>query len=95
VQATPAPSPHTVILHTATLHTQPYLQRTFNTATAPLRHYTLTIGSVTSDVYATSKGDVLEVDIPSQGFAVVRDQFQLQPPASPAANPQPAPTQQQ
>jgi len=85
----------TGILLDAKLDRQPDLQGTFNGASTSVRHFTLTIGSVTSDVYATSKGDVLEVDIPSQGFAVVRDQFQLQPPASPAANPQPAPTQQQ
>jgi hypothetical protein len=85
----------TGILMNLQLAKQPDMKGTLNGASTAVRHYTLTIGSVSSEVFATKDGRVLEVDVPSQGFAIVRDQFQLQPPAEPGAAPaQPQDSQQ-
>ncbi len=55
-----------------------------------VHHTSLTIGSVISELYYSLDDRILEVDIPEQAFAMVRDNFQLQqpppPPAEPATN---------
>ncbi len=65
------------------------LQGTLNGTSLKVHHRTLTIGSVSSDVYGDNQGELMEVDIPSQGFVMVRDQFQLQPPPKPDQAPPP------
>ncbi len=76
----------TGILSTATLAPQADVQGTLNGKALTLDHSSLTIGSVVSELYYDSRNRILEVDIPSQTFAVVRENFQLQPPPPPPAN---------
>lgn len=85
----------TGLLMNAKFETQPSLKGTLDGSSIAIDHHVLTIGSVTSDVYSAPDGRVMEVDIPSQGFAIVRDQFQLQPPANPGAGPPPQQQQTQ
>jgi hypothetical protein len=76
----------TGILNTATLAPQADVQGTLNGKPLTLHHSSLTIGSVVSELYYSPNNRILEVDIPSQTFAVVRENFQLQPPPPPPAN---------
>jgi hypothetical protein len=79
----------TGILSAATLAPQSDVQATLNGKNVTVQHSSLTIGSVTSELYYFSGSRILEVDIPSQTFAVVHDNFQLQPPPPPPANASP------
>ncbi len=79
----------TGLLMNVNLEDKGTLQGTWNGASIRVHHRTLTIGSVSSEVYGDGKGEVMEVDIPSQGFVMVRDQFQLQPPPKPDQAPPP------
>ncbi len=83
----------TGILSAATLAPQADVQGTLNGKAITAHHTSLTIGSVVSELYYSPNNRILEVDIPSQTFAVVRDNFQLQPPPPPPA--ESAPNQQQ
>jgi hypothetical protein len=83
----------TGILSAATLAPQVDVQGTLNGKTLTLHHTSLTIGSVVSELYYSPSNRILEVDIPSQTFAVVHDNFQLQPPPPPP--PEAAPNGQQ
>jgi hypothetical protein len=76
----------TGILSSATLAPQADVQGTLNGKPLTLHHTSLTIGSVVSELYYSPNNRILEVDIPSQTFAVVRANFQLQPPPPPPAN---------
>jgi hypothetical protein len=76
----------TGILIAATLAPQADVQGTLNGKALTLHHSSLTISSVVSELYYDSRNRILEVDIPSQTFAVVHDNFQLQPPPPPPAN---------
>jgi hypothetical protein len=76
----------TGILSAATLAPQADVQGTLSGKSLTLHHSSLTIGSVVSELYYSPDNRILEVDIPSQTFAVVRDNFQLQPPPPPPAN---------
>jgi hypothetical protein len=73
----------TGILSAATLAPQADVQGTLNGKPLALHHASLTIGTVTSELYYSPANSILEVDIPSQTFAVVRENFQLQPPPPP------------
>ena len=81
------------ILSAATLAPQADVQATINGTSITVHHSSLTIGSVTSDLYYSRTNRILEVDIPSETFAVVHDNFQLQQPPPPP--PQGAPNGQQ
>ena len=73
-------------LSNATLAPQGDVQGTLNGKSLNLHHASLTIGSVVSELYYDTSNRILEVDIPSQTFAVVHENFQLQPPPPPPAN---------
>jgi len=73
----------TGILSAANLAAQADVQATLNGKPLTVHHQSLTIGSVTSELYYSTKNRILEVDIPSQAFAIVRDNFQLQAPPPP------------
>jgi hypothetical protein len=79
----------TGILSAATFAPQADVQATLNGAKLTVHHSSLTIGSVVSDLYYSRSNKIYEVDIPSETFAVVRDNFQLQQPPPPP--PQTAP----
>ena len=80
----------TGIVASATLAPQANVQGTFNGKSIPVHHSSLTIGAVTSELYFSADNRILEVDIPSQTFAIVHDNFQLQqPPPPPASAPPP------
>ncbi len=81
------------ILSTATLAPQTDVLATLNGAKLTVHHASLTVGSVISDLYYSLSNKIYEVDIPSQTFAVVRDNFQLQQPPPPPANDTPAGSQ--
>jgi hypothetical protein len=75
----------TGILSAASLAPQADVQATLNAKPLTVHHQSLTIGSVTSELYYTGTNHILEVDIPSQAFAIVHDNFQLQAPPPPPA----------
>lgn len=76
------------ILSSATLAPQGDVQAKLNTAALTVHHASLTIGTVVSELYYSPGNRILEVDIPSQTFAVVHDNFQLeQPPPPPNSAP--------
>ena len=79
------------ILSPATLAPDADVKGTLNNNPIDVKHHELTIGSVTSDVYSTADNQLLEVDIFDQGFAIIRNGFQLQAPQKAPAPPQPAP----
>lgn len=83
----------TGILSAANLTAQADVQATLNAKPITVHHQSLTIGSVTSELYYSGANRILEVDIPSQAFAIVHDSFQLQAPPPPP--PQTAPAGQQ
>jgi hypothetical protein len=83
----------TGILSAASLAPQADVQATLNSKPLTAHHQSLTIGSVTSELYYSGANRILEVDIPSQAFAIVHDNFQLQAPPPPP--PQTAPSGQQ
>jgi hypothetical protein len=76
----------TGILSAATLAPQADVQATLNGAPLTVHHSSLTIGSITSELYYSKMNRIFEVDIPSQAFAIVQDKFQLQPPPPPPAD---------
>lgn len=82
----------TGILSAANLAPQADVQATLNGKTLTVHHQSLTIGSVTSELYYSGTNSILEVDIPSQAFAIVHENFQLQAPPPPP--PQTAPNGQ-
>ncbi len=73
----------------ATLAPQADVQGTLNGVKLTIHHTSLTIGQVVSELYYSRTSHIVEVDIPGQTFAVVRDNFQLQqpPPPPPSAAP--------
>lgn len=79
----------TGILSTATLAPQSDVEATLNGDKLTVHHTSLTIGSVTSELYYSPANRILEVDIPSQAFAIVHDNFKLQPPPPPPPNASP------
>jgi len=83
----------TGILSAATLAPEADVQATLNAKPITVHHQSLTINSVTSELYYSATNRILEVDIPSQAFAIVHDSFQLQAPPPPPA--QTAPDGQQ
>jgi hypothetical protein len=75
----------TGILSSATLAPQADVQATSNGRSMTVHHTSLTIGSVVSELYYDNSDRIFEVDIPSQTFAIVRENFQLQQPPPPPA----------
>ena len=76
------------ILSSATFARQSDVPATWNSSTLNVHHSSLTIGSVTNELYY-SGNKILELDVPSQTFAIVRENFQLQqPPPPPPENSQ-------
>jgi hypothetical protein len=73
----------------ATLAPQADVQATLNGALLSVHHSSLTIGSLVSELYYSRSNKILEVDIPSEAFAVVRDNFRLQQPPPPPADANP------
>jgi len=81
------------ILSAAIVAPQADVQGTLNGKALTVHHASLTIGSVVSDLYYSASNHILEVDIPSQTFAIVHENFQLQQPPPPP--PEAAPNSQQ
>lgn len=44
-----------------------------------VQHFTVTIAGVSSDIFATTTGLLLQQETPEQGFALIRDGFELTP----------------
>ncbi len=83
----------TGILSTATLAPQADVQATLNGAKLTVHHTSVTVNTVVSELYYSNSNRILEVDIPSQTFAIVHENFQLQQPPPPP--PEAAPNTQQ
>lgn len=66
-----------------TLAAEPDQQGTLSGASVTVHHTSMTIGQVTSELYYITGLQIMEVDIPSQGFAMPRQGFQLQQPPPP------------
>jgi len=73
----------TGILSATALTPQADVQATLNGKALTAHHTSLSIGSVVSELYYSPDNHILEVDIPSQAFAIVHDNFQLQQPPPP------------
>jgi hypothetical protein len=82
----------TGILSAATVAPQADVQATLNGKSLTVHHSSLTIGSVVSELYSSFDNHILEVDIPSQTFAIVHDNFQLQQPPPPPPDSQQQPS---
>ncbi|HEY2473010.1 MAG TPA: hypothetical protein VGI45_34835 [Terracidiphilus sp.] len=66
-------------------------QGTLNGKPIPVHHLVATIQGLQTDLFSGPDNQLLQAELPQEGFALVRDGFVLKPPAKPGAPP-PAPT---
>jgi hypothetical protein len=52
-----------------------------------VHHLVATIAGAKTDLFADPQGQLLQAELPQEGFALVRRGFVLQPPAKPVAAP--------
>ncbi len=69
------------------------LQGTLNGKPIAVHHLAATIASVTTQIFSGPENQLLQAELPQEGFALVRNGFVLQPPAR-APAPPPAPASQ-
>lgn len=79
------------------LATYPDELGTFDGKAITVHHLVATIGGEQTDLFSGTENQLLQAELPQQGFALVRDGFVLTPPARPGAPPaaptaQPAPS---
>jgi hypothetical protein len=60
-----------------------------------VQHLTATFSSERTDIFAGPKNELLQAELPAEGFALVRKGFVLTPPKKPIAPPEGFPQQQQ
>lgn len=79
------------------LATYPDQQGTLNGAPITVHHLVATISGNVTDLFAGPNNELLQAELPQEGFALIRTGFVLKPPAKPItpANPAPPGTQQQ
>jgi hypothetical protein len=73
------------------LATYPDEQGTLDGKPVTVHHLIATIAGNTTDLFAGPENQLLQAELPQEGFALVRNGFVLTPPARPQAPP-PAPT---
>jgi hypothetical protein len=79
------------LLVTAKVTSQKDEKGTLKGAPIVVRHSTLVMANVTSELFSTEDGRLLQQEVPTQGFSMVRDGFILTPPKSAAPQPAPSP----
>ena len=72
------------------LATYPDEQGTLDGKPVTVHHLVATIAGTSTDIFAGAENQLLQAELPQQGFALVRNGFVLTPPAKPLAPP-PAP----
>ena len=72
--------------------TYPDEQGTLNGAAITVHHLVATISGADTNIFSGPQNQLLQAELPQQGFALVREGFVLTPPAKPLAPP-PAPAQ--
>ena len=72
------------------LATYPDEQGTLDGKPVTVHHIIATIAGNTTDLFASPENQLLQAELPQQGFALVRNGFVLTPPSKPLAPP-PAP----
>ncbi len=79
------------------LATYPDQQGTLNGASVTVHHLVATISGNVTDLFAGPNNELLQAELPQQGFALIRSGFVLTPPSKPItpANPAPPGMQQQ
>jgi hypothetical protein len=84
----------TGLLYPVKLENKPQEKGTLNGQSVPVIHKTATINGEAYDLFTTDAGLLVQVEIAQQGFALIRDGFQLRPStgtagsaAKPPANP--------
>ena len=65
-------------------------QGTLNGQPITVHHLVATIAGATTDLFAGPENQLLQAELPQQGFALIRTGFVLKPPAKPQAAPAPA-----
>jgi hypothetical protein len=70
------------------LATYPDLQGTLDAKPITVHHLVATIAGNTTDLFSGSRDQLLQAELPQQGFALVLKGFVLTPPAKPLAPPQ-------
>jgi hypothetical protein len=75
------------------LATYPDEQGTLNGQPIAVHHLTATIAGATTDLFSDSDNHLLQAELPQQGFALIRSNFVLKPPAKAGAAPAPDPAQ--
>jgi hypothetical protein len=69
------------------LATYPDLQGTLDSKPITVHHLIATIAGTSSDLFSGPENQLLQAELPQQGFALVRKGFVLTPPAKPLAPP--------
>ncbi len=69
------------------LATYPDMHGTLNGATITVHHLIATIAGTQTDLFSGPDNQLLQAELPEQGFALVRKGFVLTPPAKPLATP--------
>jgi hypothetical protein len=64
-------------------------QGTLNNKPITVHHLVATIAGATTDLFSGPENQLLQAELPQQGFALVRKGFVLTPPAKPGAPPEP------
>jgi hypothetical protein len=70
-----------------TLATYADLQGTLDGKPIPVHHLVATIGGAKTDIFSGPQSQLLQAELPQEGFALVRKGFELKPPAEPIAPP--------
>ena len=74
--------------------TYPQEQGTLNGKPVLVQHLTATIDGERTEIFAGPRNELLQAELPQQGFALVRNGFVLTPPKKPIAPPEGFPQQQ-
>ncbi len=74
------------------LATYPDQQGTLNGKAVTVHHLVATISGAHTDLFSSQENELMQAELPGEGFALVRSGFVLTPPAKPIAPPTP-PTQ--
>ena len=69
------------------LATLPDEQGTLNGSQIPVHHLVATISGTSTDIFAGPENQLLQAELPQEGFALVRNGFVLTPPSKPIAPP--------
>jgi hypothetical protein len=86
---------NTVTINPVQLATYPDQQGTLNGSAIVVHHLIATISGTTTDIFSGPKNQLLQAELPQEGFALVRTGFVLQPPAKPIVPPPAPPPAQQ